>query len=259
MFSPNIVDSDAFLDMPPTAQNLYFHLGMRADDDGFVGNPKKIMRMLNIGDDDLKILLAKRFVLAFESGVIVIKHWRINNLIRKDWYRETVYKEEKKLLEIKDNGSYTEKTSGVVNELLTSSVQFRSRRLGKVRLGKVRLEREGETPSVLPSKRERTIDFIKNITTEEAQELAKEIGCTENFVKEKAKDLHDYCLSHGKIYKDYKAFLRNACRKDYKENKVKTEKTVYKNTNSDSMVDKLKAKVIKCDTNLQNQKTAEKN
>lgn len=90
MFSPDIVDSDAFLDMPTSSQLLYFHLGMRADDDGFV-NPKKIMRMVGANGDDLKVLLTKRFLLPFESGVVVIKHWLIHNLIRKDRYKETMY------------------------------------------------------------------------------------------------------------------------------------------------------------------------
>jgi len=128
MFSPQIIDSDAFLDMPSAAQALYFHLGMRADDDGFVGNPKKILRMVGGNDDDFKILLAKRFILSFESGIIVIKHWRINNFIRSDRYTETVYIEEKKQLEIKENGSYTELRQPNGNQ-----------RLSQVRLGKVRL------------------------------------------------------------------------------------------------------------------------
>ena len=115
MFSPEIVESDAFLDMPSSSQALYFHLGMYADDDGFV-NPKKIMRLSNSSDDDLKVLIGKRFVLPFENGVIVIKHWRINNLIRKDWHRHTKYVEQLKRLTIKENGSYTE----LVNESLTS-------------------------------------------------------------------------------------------------------------------------------------------
>lgn len=132
MFSPLITDSDAFLDMPASAQNLYFHLGMRADDDGFVSNPKKVLRMIGGAEDDLKILIAKRFILTFESGVIVIKHWRLNNLIRKDWYRPTIYKKEMSSIMINENGIY----SDLVNENATS----RSRRLGKVRLGKVRLE-----------------------------------------------------------------------------------------------------------------------
>ena len=108
MFTQKIVDSDAFLDMPLSTQALYFHLNMRADDDGFINNPKKIQRMIGASDDDLKLLIAKRFVLAFESGVIVIKHWRMHNLLRKDRYNPTQYQEEYKTLELKDNGSYTE-------------------------------------------------------------------------------------------------------------------------------------------------------
>src|SRR3990167_1792929 len=107
MFSPDIVGSDAFFEMPTSSQALYFHLGMYADDDGFV-NPKKIMRMMSAGDDDLKVLITKRFVLPFESGVIVIKHWLIHNLIRSDLYKETSYKKEKALLGLNDNGAYTE-------------------------------------------------------------------------------------------------------------------------------------------------------
>lgn len=123
MFSLKIVSSDAFLEMPTTSRELYFQLGMYADDDGFV-NPKKIMRMVGASDDDLKVLLSKRFVLAFEIGVVVIKHWLINNLIRKDFYQPTTYIEEKKQLEIKENKAYTEN----VNNL---SPQYR---LGKDRL-----------------------------------------------------------------------------------------------------------------------------
>ncbi len=108
MFSQDIVDSDAFLDMPMSCQLLYYHLGMRADDDGFV-NPKKIMRMIGASDDDLKVLVSKRFALMFESGVIVIKHWLIHNVIRKDRYFPTQYQDEKNLLIIKGNKSYTER------------------------------------------------------------------------------------------------------------------------------------------------------
>src|SRR3990167_6042269 len=106
LFSPDIVSSDAFLEMPISSQALYFHLGMSADDDGFV-NPKRIMRMIGCSDDDLKVLLVKRFVLAFESGVIVIKHWLIHNSIRKDRYHQTRYIDEKKTLFIKENKAYT--------------------------------------------------------------------------------------------------------------------------------------------------------
>ena len=109
MFTQKIIDSDAFLDMPLSTQSLYFHLNMRADDDGFVNNPKKIQRMIGASDDDLRLLLAKRFILGFENGIVVIKHWRMHNLLRKDRYNPTQYIKERNTLMITDNGSYTEK------------------------------------------------------------------------------------------------------------------------------------------------------
>lgn len=120
MFVKTIIDSDAFLDMPQSAQNLYFHLSMRADDDGFINNPKKIARMLGCSEDDMKILLMKGFIYVFDSGVIVIKHWRMHNLIRNDRYKGTAYKEELSKLKIKENGSYT-LLKGDDNDLLLSN------------------------------------------------------------------------------------------------------------------------------------------
>ena len=110
MFTQKIIDSDAFLDMPLSTQSLYFHLAMRADDDGFVNNPKKITRYIGAADDDLKLLLAKRFILGFESGVIVIKHWRMHNIIKRDRYHPTDYQEEFASLEVKGNNAYTERS-----------------------------------------------------------------------------------------------------------------------------------------------------
>ena len=107
MFAKTIIDSDAFLDMPLSTQALYFHLSMRADDDGFINNPKKIQRIIGSSDDDAKLLVLKKFIIPFESGVVVIKHWKIHNYIQKDRYKETLYKEEKALLSIKENKSYT--------------------------------------------------------------------------------------------------------------------------------------------------------
>ena len=108
MFSLDIIDSDAFLDMPNDAQNLYFHLAMRADDDGFVNNPKKIQKVIGASDDAVKILLAKKFILAFDSGVIVIKHWRMHNYIQNDRYKETNYKDEKAQLIVDENKAYSQ-------------------------------------------------------------------------------------------------------------------------------------------------------
>lgn len=107
MFAKTIVLSDAFLDMPMSARCLYFTLGMLADDDGFVNSPKSIMRQAGACTDDMNLLLAKKFILTFDSGVIVIKHWRIHNLIQKDRYKETKYLEEKSELCIDTKGAYT--------------------------------------------------------------------------------------------------------------------------------------------------------
>ena len=107
MFTKKIVDSDAFLEMPLSSQCLYFHLNMRADDDGFIGNPKSIMRTINASEDDLNILILKRFVLVIDDGVIVIKHWRMHNCIRQNKYTETSYIEHKMKLFLTENGSYS--------------------------------------------------------------------------------------------------------------------------------------------------------
>lgn len=107
MFAKTIIDSDAFLDMPLSTQALYFHLSMRADDDGFVNNPKKIQRMIGASDDDCKLLVAKKFLIAFDTGVIVIKHWKMHNYIQNDRYKPTVYQEERATLSLDGNKAYT--------------------------------------------------------------------------------------------------------------------------------------------------------
>ena len=149
MFAKTIIDSDAFLDMPLSTQALYFHLSMRADDEGFINNPKKIKRMIGASDDDLKLLIAKNFVIPFESGVVVIKHWRIHNYIRADRLIKTVYKDERGMLDIKENGAYTfgghmsvkcQSTDGQLTDTCQSTdgqVPVKCQhRLGKDRLGK---------------------------------------------------------------------------------------------------------------------------
>ena len=106
MFDLEVVDTDLFLEMPQSTQNLYFHLGMRADDDGFVSNPKKIIRIIGANEDDLKILFSKQFVIPFESGIVVIRHWKLNNYLRKDRHVDTIYKKEMKQLTEDANGIY---------------------------------------------------------------------------------------------------------------------------------------------------------
>jgi len=148
MFSDDITSSDAFLDMPDSAQNLYFHLGMNADDDGFIGSPKMVMRVIRAGEDDYKLLIVKKFILTFENGICVVKHWRINNYIRKDIYRETKYQKEKSQLFIRENGAYTlnpELSLPVPKghftlkdkaEMGTYTPRARNVHIGKVRIGK---------------------------------------------------------------------------------------------------------------------------
>lgn len=108
MFSKKIIDSDEFLDMPLSTQALYFHLSMRADDDGFVDNPKKIQRTIGASDDDCRLLMMKKYILCFEgSGVIVITHWKLHNYIQKDRYKATIYQDEFSLLTEQENKLYT--------------------------------------------------------------------------------------------------------------------------------------------------------
>ena len=137
MFAKTIIDSDAFLDMPLTSQALYFHLSMRADDDGFINNPKKIQRTVGATADDLNLLILKKFIIPFESGIVVIKHWKIHNYIQSDRYKPTVYQEEKALLSQKSNKTYTLDTECIQDVYgLDTQVRLGKDRLGKDRLGK---------------------------------------------------------------------------------------------------------------------------
>lgn len=141
MFAKTIIDSDSFLDMPLSTQALYFHLSMRADDDGFINNPKKLCRMIGSSDDEMKVLFAKKFLLGFESGVIVIKHWKMHNYIQKDRYKETNYLEEKAKLGTSKNNGYT---------LDTQCIQDVS--TGKDRLGKSKVSIELDKGTLLKKK-----------------------------------------------------------------------------------------------------------
>lgn len=142
MFAKTIVESDAFLDMPSTARLLYYDLGMRADDDGFVNAPKKIIRETGATQEDLDLLIKKKFLISFSNGVVVIKHWRINNLIRKDRYSETKYKEQKAKLKLDENNSYTLGKGSRIpsgNQVATDWQPNGNQVATQVRLGKDRL------------------------------------------------------------------------------------------------------------------------
>ena len=137
MMSKSIIKSDTFLDMPATTQNLYFHMLLDADDDGFINAPKSIMRMIGAKDDDMKVLTAKQFVIPFESGVVVIKDWKIHNYIQNDRYKPSTLPE-RDLINIQKDKTYTLKSD--VSRMDTECIQTVS--IGKDRLGKVRLGKD---------------------------------------------------------------------------------------------------------------------
>ena len=198
MFNVDIVGSDAFLDLPHTAQALYFQLGMRADDDGFVGNPKTIQRIAGTKASDLELLVKKRFLLQFPSGVVVIKHWKINNQIQKDRYTPTVYTEEYQSLYIKDNKAYTEMDKGCIQSVSEMDTQIS---IDKNRLDKN--SRGGE---------KHAHGFFANVllTDEEMQKLAAEIPNYEEYIEK----LSHYIESNGKKYKSHYATILMWHRKD---------------------------------------------
>lgn len=215
MFAKTIIDSDAFLDMPLSSQALYFHLSMRADDEGFINNPKKIQRMIGSSDDDLRILMAKNFILAFESGVIVIKHWKIHNYIRNDRFKPTMYQDEKALLSEKDNKSYSLDGVGIPNDNQLTYQMDTQVRLGKDRLGKDR-DRKDITPSEEPPKAKpvrHKYGEYKNVllTDQDMEKLQTEFPSD---WQDRIERLSSYIASTGKTYKNHLATIRNWARKD---------------------------------------------
>ena len=214
MFAKTIIDSDAFLEMPTTSQLLYFHLSMRADDDGFVNKPKSLMRMVGCKDDDLKLLFVKKFLIPFESGVVVIKHWKIHNYIRKDTYTETKYKEEKATLELDENSAYRLADVSPL-QLRDDSVTSPSTqdRLGKVSTGKDRLG-EDSIEEAAPQKPTRhKYGMYENVllTDQDYQRLVEEFP---NDYRDRIERLSEYIASTGKKYKSHLATIRSWARKD---------------------------------------------
>lgn len=242
MFTQKIIDSDAFLDMPLSTQALYFHLNMRADDDGFVNNPKRIQRTIGASEDDLKLLFAKRFVIGFESGVLVIKHWKMHNTLRKDRYNPTQYQDEFALLDLKDNNAYTERLPElpVVPELpepteesVATTWQPDGNQLatqysiGKDSIGKVSIEDimpDSDESAPPPPKPKKPVKHkygeYSNVllTDEELDKLKSDYPDWE----ERIERLSSYVASTGKSYKSDYATIRNWARKDGNETNGQT-------------------------------------
>lgn len=240
MFSKIVIDSDTFLDMPLSAQALYFHLSMRADDDGFVSSPKRIQTYVGASTDDLKILLAKHFLIPFESGVVVIKHWKVHNYIQKDRYKETYYQAEKALLEeTPKTKEYTRKlnldTSCIqTGYKLDTQVRDRDRDSIEIEIGEDKESAkadsnapDGATPPLFfdsdakKQKEKQTkhkYGEYNNVllTDEELTKLKEKIPNWEDFVER----LSSYIASTGKRYKSHYVTMLNWYRRDGQKQQV---------------------------------------
>ena len=219
MFAKRIIDSDAFLDMPLSTQALYFHLSMRADDEGFINNPKRIQRMIGASDDDCKLLIAKGFILVFETGVIVIKHWKIHNYIQKDRFKPTICLEEKKEIVTEEDGTYTQCTRN--GYALDTQV-----RIGKVSIGKVNniepLKGVEKIPPDIEAEKEKDIDKekkpLKRFTAPTLEEVKE--YCLERKNNVDAERFVNYYTANGwKVgknpMKDWRAAVRSWERNDF--------------------------------------------
>lgn len=224
MFTQKIVDSDAFLDMPLSTQALYFHLNMRADDDGFVNSPKRIQRTIGASEDDLKLLIAKRFLICFENGVIVIKHWRMHNTLRKDRYNPTQYQEELKSLEVKDNNAYTEKQPDG-NQLATTwqpdgNQLVPQYSIGKYSIDQYSVEEYGDSEKSESDSPPKKYGEFSNVSLSD-DELANLQTKFPTDWKDRIESLSAYMSSTGKTYKSHYATILNWARSDKKKDPPK--------------------------------------
>ena len=199
MFAKSVIDSDLFLDMPLSTQALYFHLAMRADDDGFVDNPKKIARMIGANDDSLKLLCSKQFLIPFDTGVVVIRHWKLHNYIQKDRYKETIYQEEKKLLVLPKSGIYQTLDTECIQDVSSLDTQIR---LDKNRLDKISIDKSGK-----PQKHKFGEFNHVLLTDAEYTKLCDDYG--KEVADKYIQKVDDYCEMKGKSYKNYNLAIRN--------------------------------------------------
>lgn len=240
MFAKTIIDSDAFIDMPISARLLYYDLAMRADDDGFVNSPKKIMKFVGASVDDMNVLIARQFIISFESGVVVIRHWKMHNYIRKDTYKETPYKDEKALLCLDENNGYKfENECPSTTCRRTVDEPSTQVRLGKVRIGKVRLEStRAHARETLPPENSEN-DSSKNIKPENSKKpIRHKYGTYKNVLltdedmnklksefpddwQNRIERLSEYIASSGKAYKNHLATIRAWAKKDKERETLK--------------------------------------
>ena len=219
MFSLSVVDTDWFLDLPLSTQALYFHLNLRADDDGFVDAPNSIVRKIGASKNDFDLLIAKRYVLKFESGIIVIKHWRMHNTIQKDRYHPTQFQEELNLLSVKDNKSYTDKRKKEdVYEMDTTCIQNVSSDLDLGLDIDLDLDKEKKKKEKKASdEATHTYGEYKRIRLKDSQykKLCDEFG--ENKTKLAIQKLDEYVQSNNNKngYKDFYLVLRKVIQQNW--------------------------------------------
>lgn len=263
MINLTVIDTDAFLEMPLSTQALYFHLNLRADDDGFVGSPKIICRTVGASDDDLKLLIAKRFIIIFEDGVIVIKHWRMHNTLSVNRYKETNYTEDKALLKLKTNNSYTlgdgktiddsrliEMSKRQVDASKTNNrrtIDEQKTNTDKNRIDKNRIDKNSIEEISIDKNRidkNRVDNKEKSIKEKDAakaatpvkhkygeynnvlltdEELDKLIAEFPDYQK-RIENLSNYIASTGKKYKSHYATIKNWARRDGEKQNVKGAK-----------------------------------
>ncbi len=241
MFTKKITDSDAFIELSSSTQALYFHLNQGADDDGFNNQVQNAMFKAHASVDDLKVLLMKNFIIRFESGVIVIKHWRMHNTLRKDRYTPTSFQEELSALAIKDNGSYTLNDDGC---------QVVAKRLPQDSIGKNSIDKDiiEEQPK---KEKKKYADFV-SMTEEEYNKLVAKYGT--EYTRECITILDNYKGANGKKYKDdYRAILSWVVQRVQQEGKIKPipEITVsYREFSTDNLTSEEYAKLIKGERNV---------
>lgn len=200
MFSLDVVDTDAFLDLPCSSQALYFHLGMRADDDGFVSSPKRVTSIANASVDDLKLLAAKGFVIPFDSGVCVIRDWRRNNYIQSDRRTATTFTEEMKRLQISENRAYSLMDTGCIQVVSNLDTQNRLDKFSLVLLGDIQSANDeslSQCDTDVTDEESENFTWnqkLKN-TSEEPTPPAENINQTKptHFVPPSVEDVRAYC------------------------------------------------------------------
>lgn len=228
MFNLDIIDTDSFIEMPQSSRLLYYELCMRADDDGFVSSPKKIQRVVGCSDDDFKVLITKRFIIPFETGIVVIRHWKIHNYIQKDRYKETLYSDEKSLLTQEENGTYKLMDTSCIQNGDTGKVSIELDKYNKRENIYKREKKLPNTPLEDNKKEEKKEPYGKygrvKLKISEYLRLREEFG--EEFIQKQIELLDEYLeMNNNKNkYTNFNLVLRKSIRENWFKDKKQVQK-----------------------------------